>query len=359
MQANIRVIRKVIRVVNQILRNRLNLVPAVLSRVIPSTVLLAAIHYKGIDGGPTFEYVLGAGSSEDWSDFLAEDEQPSPIKIENTKWKQLLRELGNIQCDEFELIIFEYLKSGLYDDSAVSAIIDRYVDEADKADARERSRTLLDHLIWHHTLTDQELVAEAVTFLPVAHLLDPFNLTTLMRDVSSLTGGNAVAQQMLSNWIAEFKGNPWELGENNIFNRPIHPIIQAEFDGVVAGTQASTTVYDACVYIFENSGWGPRQELVLKSATVQDIETIIRTLDVVKLRLFMRKFIEFCRQRQNYEQHFGSAVKHFLEACRNINSDAQAGRLPQLIRTLFNDAGLSAELNPAPQPAPEGAAVAK
>ena len=52
---NIRIIRKVIiKAVSRIFGNRTDLSDALLSRVVPSTVLLAGVHYKGIEDGPDF-----------------------------------------------------------------------------------------------------------------------------------------------------------------------------------------------------------------------------------------------------------------------------------------------------------------
>lgn len=61
---NIRIIRKVIKAVNRILGGRQNLSDSVLWRVIPSTVLLSAIHYKGIEDGPDFNFVLTRGAGD-------------------------------------------------------------------------------------------------------------------------------------------------------------------------------------------------------------------------------------------------------------------------------------------------------
>jgi hypothetical protein len=60
---NIRIIRKVIRTITKILEPHMNLPDDILTRVIPSTVLLSAIHFKGIDHGPTMQFILDFGSS--------------------------------------------------------------------------------------------------------------------------------------------------------------------------------------------------------------------------------------------------------------------------------------------------------
>lgn len=62
---NIRIIRKIINAVNKVLCTGQELSETVLTRVIPSTVLLSAIHYNGIEDGPDFDFVLAQGTSRD------------------------------------------------------------------------------------------------------------------------------------------------------------------------------------------------------------------------------------------------------------------------------------------------------
>ena len=78
----------------------------------------------------------------------------------------------------------------------------------------------------------------------------------------------------------------------------------------------------------------------MKAATVADFDAAIRTLETEDLRLFMRKMIELCAQKQNYVGSFGSAMDRFVEACRNISEDPRPGRLGKLVELLFNDAKL-------------------
>lgn len=90
---NIRVICKVIRSVNRILDGYSNLSEALLARVIPSTVLLSAIHYRGIENGPPLEYVLENRSTmQDWVAF-SDKNKPNEETVESKnqgRWKSLL-----------------------------------------------------------------------------------------------------------------------------------------------------------------------------------------------------------------------------------------------------------------------------
>jgi hypothetical protein len=359
---NIRIICKVIKAANRILGDHQYLAEQVLNRVIPSTVLLAAIHYKGIEDGPDFEFVLKTGSTEDWTDLGTQKEDLDEGGKRRAKWKLFLHQLGIIESDEFELLIVEYLQSGLFDIAAVSKIIDRYAAEASTMTAQEMARQLRMHIIWHHNLTESELLTEASALAEEVHLLDAYNVTSLHELVSDLSGGQAVADLLLNNWIAAFKPQTGkDYDSENFFHRKLHPLIKEKFDAIKATDQAETTIFEACEQIVQNNGWSQRQEMVLRAATVKDFEEAIKSLEADQLRLFMCKFLELCVHHEKYISHFGTAMQHFIEACKNINSDPNTGRLPQLIQFLFKDAKLSPQLDPKlvkAIPAPAAAATA-
>jgi hypothetical protein len=127
---NIRVIQKVIRVVNRLLSRRIDLSQSVLERTVPSTTLLSAIYYKGIDEGPTMEFVLDFNNN-----IVAmmaayqkkkRGEQPTEEDKRHDRWRLLLDGLGIKSTDEFESIVADCLRSGMVDTTAVTQIVDRY-----------------------------------------------------------------------------------------------------------------------------------------------------------------------------------------------------------------------------------------
>lgn len=344
---NIRIIRKVIKAVNRILGTRTGLSDALLSRVVPSTVLLAAIHYKGVEDGPGFDFVLSQGMPNDWSVLSDKDKQEDEESNRKSKWKLLLNDLGIHGCDDYELLVIEFLQSGLFDPSALAMIIDRYSAEDDAMTARNDVKKFFDRLIWDHRLTEADLLAEAKNLTPRVHLIDVYNFTSLHDAVEDLAGGKDVAKDMLDNWIAAFKAKRFDdFDDENTFGRKVHPAIQAEFDAIKNNAQAKLTVFDACEFIVKNRGWNARQELAMKAATVADFEATIKTIDIKGLRLFMRRMMEMTMQPGGYRQHFGHATDRFTDACKNIAQDPNSGRLGKLIKKMFADSKLSHLVEP-------------
>jgi len=345
---NIRIIHKVIKAVNRILGCRKDLSDALLSRVVPSTVLLAAVHYKGIDDGPDFEFVLAAGTPNDWAAFLEKDkEEEGEDSKRKSKWKLLLHELGILGCDEYELLVIEFLQSGLFDPSAVAKIIGRYAAENDVMTAGNELKNFFERLRWDHRLTETELLAEAKQLVSRVHLIDVYNFTSLHDAVEELSGGEDIAKAMLDSWVAAFKArNHEDFSDENTFGRKVHPSIQAEFDAIKTEAQVKLTVFAACEFIIKNNGWNARHELAMKTATVAEFEAAIKTIDIDGFRMFMPRMLKMTLQPDGYREHFGNATDHFVEACKNISQDPKSGRLGTLIKKLFTDSKLGHLVGP-------------
>ncbi|MBN3846094.1 NTPase KAP [Paraburkholderia sp. Ac-20342] len=346
---NIRIISKIIRAVSRILGEQKNLSDDVLARVIPSTVLLSAIYYKGIDDGPDFDFVLNV-DNRDWADWGKKEEELDEEGKRRAQWRLKLRQLGIHGSDEYERLVVDYLKSGLFDVTEVTNLIARYASAAEAMRTHGLRNQLYEHINWHHTMTDAELVAEAKLLVKLVHHLDALNLTALCDAVSELDDGKSVAEEMVDHWIEVFrqKSNHEDDGSDllNALRRPVHPRVRAAFDAAKTTAHAKLTVVDAVRNIIERSGWGHTETAIMTSATVQDFEVAMKTLEGDGFKHFVCRCVDMCMHRRTYDSHFGTALDHFIEACRNICADPAQRRLSRTLRMLFEDAKLQAVLPP-------------
>lgn len=342
---NIRIVVKIIRAANQILGKR-NLPDAILTRVIPSIVLFSAIHYRGLVDGPDFKFALNIGNS-DWSSYARDkSKEPTPEEKQALAWRMLMQELGIYSCDDFEKNLVEFLETGLFEASNIEKIIDRYAEETVAMEARESANEFLKRVFWDHRVSEAQLVAEADKFPAVAGLLDPYVVTQLESALTQMAGGAPIGQAIVNGWIQAFRAdNPNTVHDDNPFQNPLHPSIQAEFAKIKANIQANTTIGQACMDIIENGGWGTLQEVAMQRATAADFEDAIRNMDDLdKLRRFMRRMIEMRLQRDMYDHHFGTATERFVEACRAIANDTKSPRLASLVKRLFGGTAIASEL---------------
>jgi len=354
---NIRIIRKIIRVVNRLLANRGQFSDGVLSRVIPSATLLSAIHYKGLEDGPDFDFVLGYESSlaalitRDNATRRAEEDMPEMKARE--RWRLLLEKLGIRGTDSFEALVVDYLKSGLIDLTEVGKIIDRYVAEAQALDARQRRFDFFDKVIWHPEISEQELLQDLRRIVPEAAQHDMFSITALHDQAMKLPDGQSVARELIDRWLAAFHEHQAAGEERGFYpdfqflRQPLHPDIDREVRALQARHSALTSLPEVCRKVSEEHGWGTREEAFMKRVTPADYEVAILSARGKELKLLLLQSMDFVKNKGVYEPHFGGALDAFVAACRSLlqRQDVDA-RWKSLITDLFRDAGRESDLSP-------------
>jgi hypothetical protein len=359
--SNIRIVQKIIRVVERLLASRTTLDDEILSRVVPSTALLAAIHYKGLQDGPTVDYVLKFNSMAHVVSRIGrrkDGQEETDADRLAMSWNKLLDELGISSADDFEFQVAAFLKSGLLDAAKFDPIFERYAAEKECFAAQARYREFFEAYWWQPGRSEADLLAEAATLVLTAHLLGPYEVTGLGSVVAELPGGSPVADRMVAGWLDEFRRRPpTEFSSENFFNRELHPLIQAEFDGLVARRNPVPSLFEAYAYIAKHSGLDKPQEAALRGATPATFEAEIKRLSGDDLKLFMGKNVEMHVQRSGYENHFGESSWAFVAACRAICYENLNPRLSKTIRMLFKNAEISSLLavhdQPQPQTTPE------
>ncbi|QJQ01546.1 NTPase KAP [Herbaspirillum rubrisubalbicans Os34] len=354
---NIRIICKIIRVINRLLSDRKHLPEEVLIRVIPSSVLLSAIHYKGMEDGPDFSFVLHYENSV--AALLTSGDKKKRGEAENAEWKVqerwriLLEKLGIKGTDSFEALVVDYLKSGLLDLTLVAKIIDRYVAEGRALEAWNRRFDFFDKLFWHPEISELELLTHLHLIVPEAALHDMFSITALHDQAMKLPGGESVAKELIERWLVDFRARH-AAGERgfdpdfNVFHQPLHPDIEREVLGLRATRNSQTNLPDVCKKIAEVHGWGAREANFLQSITPADYEREILAARGQDLKILLLQSIEFIKNRGAYQAHFGAGIDAFIAACRNIlqREDLDA-RWKFFITTQFDDAGCADVLSPA------------
>lgn len=355
---NIRIIRKIIRTANKILAAHAPIPDDVLNRVIPSLVLLSAIHYKGIEDGPTIAFVLDTDSRVGRLIARGERERRGEEASDQDKlqarWELLLDRLGIAYTDEFEKLVSDYLNAGLVDLSAVDKVISRYRQEQQRAGAQARVREFFQSTIWDPELAPTEIKEKAEALLNDVPYLDCYTVTALYEHLSGLEEAVSVAEQMVSLWVDWLRSqaaapgaDPSHFILDNWPPRPVHPLIVAAFAEARARIEQPRTLLDVCLYLARSNGWGPSEEAVLKSATVDDFMQTILSIRGEQLRVFLYKNLDLYANRGTYANHFGSGPTNFLDACRKIRAERAGTRWASLIENLFKNAKLDADLNPA------------
>lgn len=354
---NIRILCRIVRVVNRILADHDQLADEVLVRVIPSTVLLSAIHYNGLEDGPSFDWVLGFESA-----YLPDLRKRAGIKAgadaaDNpslARWRLLMDRLGIRGVDGFEALVVQYLKSGLLHGEELAETIRGYVTDHVALVARDRAQKLLEDYRWRVDLSDAQRLEHAENVAQVAGYLDMFTATQVHDRVAELPGGTLLADDLIERWLSAFNARnppgriPTFGPDFNDHRRPLHPRLDEAVRAVLTREHSTMTVLDICRKVCEQESWGPREVASMRSITAEDYEGQIRAATGPDLKLLLQQSIEFLRRRQDFA-NFGDGIDSFQNACRKILALEPQSRLGRLIAEEFAKVGIQHYLRP---PAP-------
>ncbi|MTV41670.1 hypothetical protein [Duganella radicis] len=345
---NIRIIQKIIRAVNRLLANRGVLNDATLARVIPSTVLLGAIHYRGIPDGPDAKFVLSFNidSHQQAKEFKGKmgADRTQRDRLED-QWALLMGRLNIPNCDEFEAVANSFFETGLIEEGKLKFVIDRYVAEAMADSTRQRVEDFIYKITWNPEISDHELLLQAEALIPEMHTMDPYYLTSVHATVSQLPEGKPVAERMIERWLENYREHETSRFEGDyILNRGLHPKIAEEFEADKARIYPALSLLDVCKRVEQKGNPEDRDEKTMKLSTPEQFENEIRALSGKDLQTFMMKNFEFYSNRERFAYPFGMAMENFVLACRTICKKNDDLKRANLIRHLFDRYASSSDL---------------
>ena len=246
-------------------------------------------------------------------------------------------ELGIRACEDFELVLVDFLESGLFDPTKINEIIERYNGQHKALLLRERIQKFLFGALWDHKTSEAQLLADAAEFVGVADVLDPYTTSQLCVALSDLDGGEEVAIQLKAAWIAALTERIRQ-GETFAERRLAGPL-DPEIEEAIKKSENSTEppTYDSlisAVLEIKKGGWGTKEIVALRNARVSDFEYAIRTMDISVLLKFMQQMTSMYNNKSAYDS-FAGAADRFMEACKVIAGDSASPRLRKLMPIWF------------------------
>ncbi len=343
--SNIRIIQKILKAVALIFSEQADLRDDVLSQIVPSTVLFGAIHFKGIEKGPSFDFVLSYGSRSAFGSLFSD--APAPDEDSDVpRWEQLLTKLGIASCDRYEHVLKDFLESGLLDASAVSDIIKEYNENLDRSAASAQLRAFQRRFVWDTRIPYDELLRQALDLTKKVQFFDAQEVSMLADHLLQLEGGEVAADQLMQQWLAAFRQkhpNGISVSDEPLWNG-FRPEIREGLLAMRSDGDGSTTVLEACLKISAESGWGSRENTAFSISTVETFEDLLHNCPIDKFPDFLRQMMQFVVHAPQYKPSFGSGIDNFVEACRRVCGDPEQARLKRLIEDLFRGVQQSALL---------------
>lgn len=345
---NIRIIQKIIRALNRLLAGRGTLNDATLARIIPSTVLLGAIHYRGIPNGPDAPFIVSFNidSHHQAKDFkIKKGIEFTELDSLKDQWALLLERLNIRITDELEVVVSLFFETGLLDESKLKVVLDRYVAETKADSARQQLEEFIHKITWNPEVSDLELLEQAEQLISEVHTVDPYYLTSVHATISQLPNGEDVADRMIAHWLEKYEEHgPTGIEDDLSLSRELHPKIAQEFEAIKSQTYSALSLLDVCKRVELKGNPDDRDEETMKRSTPEQFENEIRALTGQDLKTFMMKNFEFYSHRERFAYSFGLAMDNFVLACRSICNKNDDPKRANLIRHLFDRYASSSDL---------------
>ena len=354
---NIRIAQRVIRSVNAVLSGISNPSKLVVQRVVPSTALLAAMHYKGLKDPPSVDFVRDFNTMSElmhrqqFKERGSKQEDVRDGDEDRARWTLLMDTLGIVASDELEALLIEYFESGAIDHEKLAEPIGRFTSHAQALEARNAAWAYMDRELWTPELSEAQLVTEANDLLPLVSHMDAPTVTSIHDRVAALDGGQPVAEQIVESWISEFEKRVVGQEVNldwSMFRFQVHPRISEALKAAEMRSKSALSLLEASTKAAIQHGWGKQEEHAMKSSTPESYESEIRRLAGHDLKTFMLSNVDFYANRGTYEKHFGSAMENFVEACRRIRADPTSKRLARVITLVFEESKIPGALDEQP-----------
>ena len=339
---NIRVIKRVLKMMERIADATKNIDGVSAARWVPSTALLTAGHYRAIENAPPFEYMK---SLNRFSHFL-DDQKGIKRDPKELDWDLLLNKLDIQVIDAYEEILQQFLKSGLLDNERLKILFEGYKKEGVHADAFAKQNEFFKACWWDANRSDGDLLAMARELLPYINVYGPDSITDIVSVIEKL-GDVVLARQFLDSWLLSIETRPeYKKMEEVPFDtslRQYHPDVIKKMNEMRDEQHPPLNVIEIVERITNNSSWGERERYSLRNSTIQQYEDALKQLTGDQLRRFLYKNLEWAKNPLG-DENFKIGADNFLAACFNVYSEASKSRLSKIIYRTFEANGLSAKL---------------
>ena len=330
--SNIRIIRRIIKVAKDLSQGR-TLEPAVIERAIPSIVLFTAIHYRGLDDGPTAEFALNIGMSTRRPLLgMGQDEKTEQDEHEDL-WTALMEDIGVSYCDAFEPLLLRYLKEGMVDIVELQTIFDGYVNESARLAANEEAMSFRRSAYCDPQMTWAALLAKVATITKSANLLHAANVSEVLSILEQMPNAVQEFTELRNTWIEAFRlRTNGPISQDDVAAMRLHPEIKAEYTRL-AQTQVREVTLATLVGRADFDGFEVQEVSLVAQATQQDFVNIISSLDRENFKSFMRAMFRLRNMRPAYGTPLRAGIDAFDAACKELAADGADSRMRWIIST--------------------------
>jgi hypothetical protein len=310
---NIRVLRRIIRAVTELLGDDGGLSESVRERTIPRVVLLTAAYLQAVPGGPPVSFIQNFNAVRSYLD-KGTDRTAGEIT-----WESTMHKLGITSTDAFEQIVGDYLSNGYVDQEKLSSLINHYRGAEESTAARERISDFVHAYLWDGNKSAAEIVAKAETLLADVGFMTP-NIVSQIAQIAVASDGALVGDSLVARWIEFFNDQKDRPARSDPFQSPtakIDPRVNEAMDRWQADRTPALTLSQATSNAYANSGYGDLERAAFRSATAESYASTLDALQPQELQDFLTQHYQFMNTG-GLDEDITSALPKFVAGCELV-----------------------------------------
>jgi hypothetical protein len=290
---NIRVMKKVERLINLLIPLLNSYDQEVLNKAIRSVTLFSWCHYCSIDGAPEIDYVRNMVSNN--ISLFKEQDDKNEVNEDHVKWQEMLNEYGYHITDEFDIVLMNGVLNGYFND----------VELTQKAEEFNK-QTLLSRLdnsfvkawgLYHDSFEDDgAMVIDKIysSFLAGVKNITPSNLNATVKLFKDY-GEHELATKMIDVFINSRKTEPslFKKGNYDFFGDAFDSEIINRFSEQFIQDSAVETAKSVLSRIAITNGWNPDDVTILATTTPEEYYLLFKKLRGDILSSYIKKCLSF------------------------------------------------------------------
>lgn len=260
-----------------------------------------------------------------YSDLFGEPEERNPKKTQDAV---LLRRYGFLTADDLDIIVYENIRSGYYDEVAIRREADAAVGRLALQDQDAAFGKVWD---MYHDSFDDNADAFAVelkqSIKDNAAAINPFNLSSSIAILKKLGHGDGLEELLKTYVDSRADGKDFWVGDPVSPRYQItDPDVAAAFAAKAAAFVDERNLHDVAIAIVRNSGWGGDTLEFIDKHSADDFYAVIKAAKGDDLRLVVYGLTYF-QKIVNADERMKSISAKAVSALQRIGQESAINRL--------------------------------
>lgn len=318
---NIRVLKKIERLVNIVLPLATDYEPEIKQQVRHSLTLFSWCYYCANDGAPPLEFVTNLGYDV-WG--LGEEKEEDG---EKKLWKNLVSSYEYQHTDELDLVLADAVKTGYIEE-------EKFKNEASMKNERikvSKSEGSFSETwrLYHDSFdnNEDELITKLYeSFKKNVRNITPTNLNGTVRLFREL-GEEGKASEIIDFYIQQRKAEKelFNMRENNFFGDIRDEEVISKFNGEYQASVTVESAADVLKRITGKNGWNQEDEVVLANTSIDDYYRLFKSEKGDHLSRYIHTCLKF-GQFSNASEQQKEIANRVTEALRKIASESELNK---------------------------------